>query len=126
MSPVLEAFALKIAAPAAGVVLAAAGIQATGVEVTATDLGVAAVCLFVLDRVLNFARGVIESRAPREAAPVPPEVKELLKRNVEVLEEVRDSLRAVREPCPLKEASGQREIAEAIADQVELRQRAKI
>lgn len=129
MSPIVELVAVKLAAPAAGMLLAAAGVQATGVEVTATDLGIAAVCLFVLDRVLNFARAVIESRAPRPAAnasaPVEmtPEAKALLEQNVAVMKEVRDSLRTLGGPCPLREASGHRELTTAIADQVELRLR---
>lgn len=130
MTPLLETFALKIAAPAVGVVLTAAGIQATGVEVTATDLGIAAVCLFVIDRVLNFARAVIEARMPKPAAApaagaaeLSPEVKALLEQNVAVMKDVRDSLRTLGGPCPLREAAGHREISTAIADQVELRLR---
>lgn len=84
----------------------------------------------MIDRVLNFARAVIEARVSKlPAAPaagpaeLSPEVKALLKQNMAVMKEVRDSLRALDGPCVLREAAGYRELSTAIADQVELRLR---
>lgn len=130
MASPLELFAFKVAGPVGVVVVAGIAMQsAGGVEVTATEMGVAAVCLFVVDRILRFAESVLGARTGKnppkvEVSPtLPPEAMQKLERMTELMESMRDELVDQRRFCRLNSASGQREVGETVADAVERRGR---
>ena len=110
--------ALKLLGPGAAVVVAAvavAGGESLGLDIGAAELGGGALALFLLREVFNFVKWFNKRNEPTPPAVLmPAELKDQLKRQVYLLEEIRAELHAQRRVCLLGDVAARDHFLEAL------------
>jgi hypothetical protein len=129
----LVLIAAKVLGPGAAVVVCAAAVaggEGAGLDLGAAELGGGALAVFLVREVFTFVKWLLTRKelsgqvaaTSVPAAParvvLPEEMREHSRKTCQHLEEIRDELRALRGPCPLKDPAGLREVSTSIAERV--------